>query len=302
MQYPFFSIIIPTYNRPQALSQCLASLAQLDYPGDRVEIIIVDDGSPTPLEATVKPWRDRLNLTLFRQNNSGPAAARNAGARQARGEYLAFTDDDCCPNPDWLTAFAERLKTAPHHLIGGRTINALSDNPYAATSQGIVDVVYTYYHNSSKPLRFFASNNFAVPKTAFLRLGGFNPRFRTSEDREFCDRWLRAGYNLIYAPEAAIRHAHHLTLKSFWQQHFGYGRGAWCFHQQRSERGQGHLKIEPRFYASLLRYPFTPAVAVQPHSYLALLSIAQLANLAGFLAAKNEQGKQNKTFTPPLNG
>lgn len=301
MQYPSFSIIIPTYNRPQALSQCLTALTQLHYPGDRVEIIVVDDGSPTPLEPTINPFRDRLHLTYVRQNNAGPGVARNTGAKQAQGEYLVFTDDDCLPDPDWLNIFARCLETTPHHLIGGHTINALTHNPYAATSQAIVDVVYTYYHNQDKPLRFFASNNFAIPKAEFLQLDGFNPQFRTSEDREFCDRWLLAGYRLTYAPTATIRHAHHLTLKSFWQQHFGYGCGAWCFHQQRSERGQGHLKIEPQFYFALLYYPFTPTVQIQSYTYFILLFIAQVANLAGFFWEKNEQGKATKIFTPHLN-
>ena len=99
-----FSIIIPTYNRPERLKTCLDSLLNLDYPPDNFEIIIVDDGSNQPLDTLVNPYQNQLNLTLIRQNNSGPAKARNTGANAAQGEYLAFTDDDCTLDQKWLSA------------------------------------------------------------------------------------------------------------------------------------------------------------------------------------------------------
>ena len=97
---PIFSIVIPTYKRPEQLAVCLQACTRLDYPHDRFEIIIVDDGSPVPVEV---PKNDRSNLvsiTCLRQLNSGPASARNMGAKHARGDILAFTDDDCIPTPD----------------------------------------------------------------------------------------------------------------------------------------------------------------------------------------------------------
>ena len=75
-QQLLFSIVTPTYNRPERLATCLQSIAQLDYPRDRFEVIVVDDGSKTPIEPVITPLRDRLNITLLKQLNSGPAAAR----------------------------------------------------------------------------------------------------------------------------------------------------------------------------------------------------------------------------------
>ena len=82
---PFFSIVIPTYNRPTRLSACLAAMSQLDYPRDRFEVVVVDDGSPTPMDAVVQPLRSQLNISLIRQSNAGPAAARNVGAQKGKG-------------------------------------------------------------------------------------------------------------------------------------------------------------------------------------------------------------------------
>ena len=97
---PFFSIVVPTYQRPVQLAACLQALSRLDYARERFEVIVVDDGSPTPPKAVVESLRDRLQLTLHLQRHAGPAAARNAGAMRARGKYLAFTDDDCLPAAD----------------------------------------------------------------------------------------------------------------------------------------------------------------------------------------------------------
>src|SRR5436309_2951814 len=132
---PFFSIIIPTEARPKQLAACLESICCLEYPDDRFEVLVVDDGSATPPETVVASFRDKIDVTLLTQPHAGPAAARNAGAQRARGTFLAFTDDDCMPKVDWLERFAARLVKTPDHLIGGRTLNALPDNPYSTASQ-----------------------------------------------------------------------------------------------------------------------------------------------------------------------
>src|SRR5687767_5128657 len=105
----FFSIIIPTYARPKQLAVCLEAIARLNYPRDRFEVIVVDDGSESPPEHVVKSFSERLSLTLLAQPNSGPASARNTGAWEAKGEFLAFVDDDCAPDAGWLRGLEAHL-------------------------------------------------------------------------------------------------------------------------------------------------------------------------------------------------
>src|SRR5262249_39896599 len=152
------------------LKACLTALAHLDYPQKHFEVIVVDDGGKSPLEAVVATYADRLDLLLLRQSHAGPAAARNTGAAHAKGQFLAFTDDDCRPATDWLRAFAMRFATAPDHAIGGRTLNALVDNPYATASQLIIDFVYAHYNADPSQARFFASNNLALSTDRFHAL------------------------------------------------------------------------------------------------------------------------------------
>lgn len=283
---PFFSIIVPTWNRPKQLRACLLSLAKLEYPSDRFEVIVVDDGSDPPVFSTVGGEMPACPVTWLYQSNAGPAAARNAGAAKAQGQYLAFTDDDCAPAPDWLRRLAGGFERSPGALVGGHTINALSDNLYATASQAIVQAAQESFQSGHSRLQFFASNNVALPAERFWAVGGFDPAFRTSEDRDLCDRWVRAGYPLVSAPDAVIYHGHALTLTGFWRQHFNYGRGAHRFHQARARRGAGPFRPELSFYVNVFRYPFTRERRGRRVSLAMLFVLWQLANAAGFLSER----------------
>jgi GT2 family glycosyltransferase len=126
----------------------------------------------------------------------------------------------------------------------------------------------------------------AMPAEIFRKIGGFDVAFRTSEDRDLCDRWLMAGCQLLYAFDAVIRHAHRLDFHSFWKQHMEYGRGAWRFYRAYGRRHAGKSSIEPSFYWTLLRK--LPHLIMRQGKKRALLTILlgtwQIANLAGFLA------------------
>lgn len=286
MNQPFFSIVIPTYNRPERLAKCLESLTDLDYPRERFEAIVVDDGSAIPMESVVAEFREKIDITLISQANSGPASARNTGATKARGKFIVFTDDDCQPTSKWLKNLEIQFTTTPNCLVGGKTLNALPENLYSTASQLLIDYLYEYYNNDSDEPSFFASNNFALPTETFHQVGKFDTTFplAAGEDREFCDRWLHHDYKMVAAPDAEIYHAHKLTLRSFWRQHFNYGRGAFHFHQLRAQRGLGKIKVEPlSFYYHLLSYPFIQPSHDQPKLLIsALFFLSQFANIAGF--------------------
>ena len=285
-QLPFFSIIVPTFARSRQLADCLAELARLDYPRDRFEVIVVDDGNSTPPRNAIDAVAGLLETRLVCKEHAGPASARNAGAEQARGSYLAFTDDDCRPAPDWLLALAAQLVAHPDCACGGNTINALPANPYSTASQLLISYLYAYYNADRGHARFLASNNFAVSKEIFRSIGGFDTTYphAAAEDRELCDRLLHFGRRLIYAPEAVVYHAHALGLISFWRQHWHYGRGAYCFRRVRALRTRTPIRIEPAaFYLNLLRSPFSQTDRLRGTRLAVLLAISQIANAAGLV-------------------
>jgi GT2 family glycosyltransferase len=220
--------------------------------------------------------------------NGGPGAARNAGAAAARGRYLAFTDDDCLPTPSWLRMLAARFERAPDSMVGGHTVNALVDNPWAATSHVVVAMAYAFYNADHEAPRFFASNNMAVPAETFAAIGGFrHDLFRVaSEDRELCDRWRHAGHRLVYEPQAVVEHAHSLAFAEFCRQHFRYGRGAMRYHQVRAARRSGRFRDDLPFYGHLprlLRVTTRGFTRAELARVVPRLLIWQVCNAAGYL-------------------
>ena len=290
MTAPGLSVVITTYDRPSQLGSCLAALARAAYPRDAFEVVVVDDGGRAPLDGIIATFRDRLTITLAVQTNAGPASGRKHGARLARHPYLAFTDDDCEPEPDWLPALARRCERSADALVGGRTVNGLRRNPYSCTSQLVLDMVYAFYNADPADARFFAANNLAVRAELFRACGGFDERFHASEDRELCDRWRLRGLRLVYEPTAVVVHRHALTIGSFWRQHFQYGRGAARFHDVCAARHSSRLRDHFGLHASLPRW-WRRATATgnhpgNPARIIPRLALWQLANASGYVTER----------------
>lgn len=282
-EVPYATVVVPTRDRPTSLRRCLDALAELDYPRERYEVVVVDDGGVLPARPPVDEIAGRLRVQLVTQPPSGPAIARNRGAAAGGGELLAFTDDDCRPLPGWLAALARTVTL--ERAVGGATVNELPGNPFAEASQSLIGHLYEYYGAEAGRPTFLASNNLAVDAEAFRAIGGFDERLprAAAEDREFCDRWLASGRRLGFAPDALVRHAHDLNLRTFARQHFNYGRGALYYHRARARRGGGALRVEPpRFYIQLLRRPLRESPGARGVVGAALLGVAQVVNAAGF--------------------
>jgi GT2 family glycosyltransferase len=282
-EQPFFSVVVPTRARPERLRACLQGLSELGFPADRFEVVVSDDGSPVSPEPVVTPFRERLRLRLVVGPNAGPGAARNRGAARATGRYLAFVDDDCVPAPDWLTALERRFAAAPDALIGGGIVNGLPGNPFSTATQLIVSYVYDYYERTRPEVRFFNTSNLAVPAPRFRERGGFSEDFSiAAEDYDFCHRWQHTGGRTVYAPEALVHHAHHLTLRGFWRQHFAYGRGLYTCRLRIAQRTGQRLRGEAAgFYLDLLRFPLTRDGGARRWLHSALVVTSQLATAAG---------------------
>ncbi len=285
-QLPSFSIIIPTLNRPMQLENCFKAIAELDYHKKFLEIIVVKDGGEANVKNVVNLYNKVLPIKLLQQSNTtGPAAARQRGVEVARGDYLAFIDDDCLPANDWLRVMARYTIDYPDCIIGGKTVNSLKENLFSTTSQLIVDIVYNHYNHNPQEAHFFATNNMVVPAKQFQKLGGFNTSFKTSEDRELCNRWLHNGWQMIFAKEAIMYHAHSLSFSTFCKQHFNYGRGAYNYHKVRSERASGHFITELKFHFNIRNWLiFLNSQGGLGHTSLLLgtLLLWQIANAFGF--------------------
>ena len=275
------SVIVPSYNRPDRLRGCLEALTRQD--GGPYEIIVVDDGSPEPLAAICAAFGDQVRY--LRQDNAGPAKARNTGAKTSDAEILVFTDDDCRPEPGWVAALLARHAGQRDALVGGQVVNLLTNNVYSASSQTLCDFLYDHFGAAQGTIPFFTSNNMACDRARFLELGGFDESFplAAAEDRDFGMRWREAGGRLVYAPDAVVGHAHAMTLARFIRQHSNYGKGARHLHKVLDMRGSDAVKFAGlRFYQRLLLYPWESRQPMRLRQS-GLMVLSQVAMVGGYV-------------------
>jgi len=290
-----FSIIIPTFNRPADLARCLAAIDRLDYPRDEFEVLVVDDGGSVDLETVLEAYRPSIQLTMLRQPNSGPGMARNNGAAHAAGQFLAFIDDDCAPQQNWLRALDATLARKPDALIGGSIQNGLPDNPHAEASQRIHEFFREHFNRDPDNCRFFPSNNIAVAAALYRQIGGFDSEFRrnAAEDRDFCDRWLQSGSRLVMARDACIVHFHHMSFLGFCKQRYRYGRGAFTYATARRQRTTDPVPFQGwGVHAKLIAFPLRKSFRPGALYVSFLVFVSQVANLIGYFTEARASKQQ----------
>jgi GT2 family glycosyltransferase len=195
-----FSVIIPTCHRPELLAQCLRGLSASD-----VEIIVSDDSGDDATRAVVE--RDFPRARWVAGPRRGPAANRNHGARAAIGDWLAFVDDDCQPQQDWLAAL-ERAAGDVDVVEGCTVAPGAIDSPFEEHVENIHGGVLW-------------SCNFGIRRVAFERLGGFDEHFLEAggEDMEFAWRVAQAGLRVRFAPDALVHHPpRYIGWRGLWRR------------------------------------------------------------------------------------
>jgi GT2 family glycosyltransferase len=295
-----FSIVVPTYNRPAHVRRCVEAIAGVSYPAHLLELIVVDDGSTSSVAEGLAGVNVPFSWRVLRQKNSGPAAARNRGVGECCQPMVAFIDDDCRPDAQWLSRFAGAALENPGAALGGRTVNALQQNVYAETSQQLIDTLYEHQESTRSQAAFFTSNNLAFPVERLKTVGGFSEDFplAAAEDREICYRWTRNGGRLVKVPDAVVYHEHALTLERFCRQHFNYGRGAYAFHRKAPEAyAERNIREAIRFYTGLLVAPIRRTSPAKGLVISGLTVLSQAANAAGFFYELRTARSKSRTVS-----
>ncbi len=193
------SIVIPTYGRVRLLTTCLKALSHQSVPTDSFEIIVVDDGNDEVVAKAVARFERKSGIRTQYMGQivrRGPAAARNRGWQAAHAQLIAFTDDDCIPEPDWLqTALSAFDKGA--YVLTGRVQIPLPDQPM--------------HHDRTtalvKTAEFITANCFCR-RSALKAVGGFEEAFDIAwrEDSDLQFKLLEGGYQIDTCPEAVVQH------------------------------------------------------------------------------------------------
>jgi len=194
---PFFSVIIPSYNRAALLPRAIQSVIHQTF--DDWELLVVDDGSTDDTAQQVAVFNDPRIRYLY-QNNQGVCVARNTGAHHAKGEYLVFLDSDDYATSNWLHDFDHLLKTHAVDLVfcDMKRVN-LTDDSYK-----IVRALYPFRDTEYTQAGFFMSGTFAVTVAFFSEIGGFDPVLRYSEFTEFGFRCQAKGFNRMFTEKVGL--------------------------------------------------------------------------------------------------
>jgi GT2 family glycosyltransferase len=212
------SVVIATYNGARTLQSCLDSLGKLNYPN--YEVILVDDGSTDRVPEIAKQFS---SVRYIRQENQGLSAARNAGIRAATGEIVAFTDDDCRADEDWLYYLASDLLRSDFAGIGGHNFLPPEDSCVAAavvvSPGGPAHVMLT-----DREAEHIPGCNMAFYKWVLEQVGMFDPIFRKAgDDVDICWRMQDSDLKIGFSAAGFVWHYRRSTVKAYLKQQAGYG-------------------------------------------------------------------------------
>jgi glycosyltransferase involved in cell wall biosynthesis/GT2 family glycosyltransferase len=207
------TIIIPTFNRWDALQETLEALARVDYLASSWEVIVIDDGSNDETGQSIRKWIEdaAINVRCLRQTNAGPAAARNRGAIEARGDALIFIDNDILVKPDFVRAHVDALAAHPGCWVMGRVVHSaeLRRTPFGRYR----DAVWEAFHDARSSDAIaettgMTAANVSMPAVDFHKLGGFDEDFTIAscEDCELGIRARQAGIRVLYHPGIVALH------------------------------------------------------------------------------------------------
>jgi glycosyltransferase involved in cell wall biosynthesis len=251
---PFVSIVIPCLNEEARIGACLDSVFSQDYPRDRFEVIVSDNGSTdrSPVIAREK------GAAVVKASRRGVAAARNAGVAAARGEIIVSVDADCVARPGWLEEMVKGFDDSGIGCTGG-AIEPLVEGETSGLQQFLVEKGYLAQgqHMQHPFLPMAATANAAYRREVFERIGLFDEGLRSGEDADICWRMqIETDFRVAYVPEAVVYHPYETDARALFRQKrtHAYGQVALFKKYRRQMKGKRKSLREAYWeYRSLLR-------------------------------------------------
>lgn len=239
-QSPTVSVVVPTFNRRSSLQRLLEGLAAQSYPAAQFEVVVVDDGST---DGTAELLRDLVlpyEMRVLNQEHGGPGAARNLGVAAARGELIAFLDDDVVPARNLLREHVETHGTARDSVVIGPMSPPAASWQRPAWVRWEEDKLQTQYRDmlagkyACTPRQFYTGNA-SLSRAGFLAGGGFDTTYRRAEDVELAYRLRDLGARFIFNPRADVTHYPTRSFQAWCQTPYQYGR-----YDVAMDRDKGH--------------------------------------------------------------
>ena len=280
MTGPAIAVVVPTKDRPEALGRCLSALAAQSLAP--AEVVVVDDRSADARAvARMAATAGRGRVRLVAGQGRGPAAARNLGARTASAAVVAFTDDDCRPDPGWLAAIAAAVEGGAEVVAGPTVVGEPASSATRAAQVVTNHLLDASLDRRAGTVGFAPTCNLAARAEVLARLP-FDESFPAAagEDRDWCDRLTATGTTIAYVPGMLVRHHPELDLRRFLRQQVRYGEGAHRYRAAGGEDVGSRTRPPARFYVELIVKGFRQGPSVG-----ALVVAAQVATAVGVTQA-----------------
>lgn len=222
----FFSLIIPVFNRPEEVRELLESLSQTDF-GEDFEVVIVEDGSSSTCEKEVNKYMDKLNISYFFKENSGPGDSRNFGMQKAKGDYFLIFDSDCIIPKQYLNEVDQALKADYVDCFGGpdAALDSFSDVQKAINFAMTSFLTTGGIRGGSEKVSKFQprSFNMGISKKAFEASGGFGD-IHPGEDPDLSIRLWQLGFETRLFSKAFVYHKRRIDWPKFSLQVHKFGK------------------------------------------------------------------------------
>jgi glycosyltransferase involved in cell wall biosynthesis len=238
---PYFSVVVPTYNRVGRLRHVITALEQQAYPSDAYEVIVISDGSTDGTDTYLESIRSTMRLRWFPQANGGPAAARNTGIQKADGEFIVFIDDDVVPEPQLLGEHARSHREAEQDVVVlGPLLSpeGFEMAPWVRWEQEMLMKQYRALLRGdwAATARQFYTGNASLRRSHILAAGGFDESFRRAEDVELAYRLTENGLDFVFNIQAAGMHFAERSFRAWLDAAYTYGRNDVIFTRDRNQK------------------------------------------------------------------
>lgn len=222
-EWPSVTVVVPTRNDRWVIARCLDAVVGQDYPGPRPEVIAVDNGSIDGTPEVLARYAPRV--TILREGRPGVSWARNAAIEAARGEWIAFTDADCVPRPDWLRTLVDAARRDEGvSFVGGRIVALPPANAIARFAENLFDQRRSI--EEERPASFISANLLAR-REALVACGMFNPAYPRGQDTELAWRsQQRFGARIAYCDAAVVEHRNPASIAALIHKGWQHGRGS----------------------------------------------------------------------------
>jgi cellulose synthase/poly-beta-1,6-N-acetylglucosamine synthase-like glycosyltransferase len=197
---PAVTVIVPAYNEAANIVACVASLRALDYPPEKLQIIVVDNGST---DRTLEVLAATPGILALRETRPGSYAARNLALAHATGEVLCFTDADCSVDRGWVRKAVGHLGPEVG-VVAGHVELEFFDVRLSASE--LFEKCFSFRQADNARNRVCVTANWTSRRDVLERFGGFDAGMRSGGDHALAARIAAAGLRVVYAPDAIVRH------------------------------------------------------------------------------------------------